>query len=398
MASADGRVTLLGSVLRRSVETVRIEPDETYSEVTVRLWGRGVTLRGRVQGSEIAAPQRGVIRAGQFILSRIDARNGAFGIVPPELDGGVVSNDFPAYIVDASLLDVAFLGWLSRTPAFVQICKAASEGTTNRVRLDESKFLSAGVRLPSLDEQRSIVVHIEHAARLHDEVHRLRSEARVLLDALACTYSAGDFDARDGENVVPLGDVARVVDPNPSHRYPVYVPDGVPIISSSEFSGADGISFGAAKKVSEDFYEATLGRFAVGESDVIFSRKGKIGYARLHPPNLKLAMTHTLCVIQPDTNRIHPRYLLHFARSRRFLDYLGATMNPNVGVPTLGLDVIRSAPVPMTGLDQQKQVVARMDAICRAHGEALAVHDMSDPAFEATLPAILEKTLGPLLN
>ena len=33
-------------------------------------------------------------RRGQFILSRIDARNGALGIVPSELDEAIVTNDF----------------------------------------------------------------------------------------------------------------------------------------------------------------------------------------------------------------------------------------------------------------------------------------------------------------
>src|ERR1043166_662087 len=75
---------------------------------------------------------RFVARTGQFILSRIEARNGAIGIVPPELDGAVVTNDFPLFAPNAGRISIAFLTWLSRTLGFVDLCVRASEGTTNR--------------------------------------------------------------------------------------------------------------------------------------------------------------------------------------------------------------------------------------------------------------------------
>jgi len=67
----------LGEVLRKSEESVPIDPNATYREVTIKLWGKGVILRREASGSEIAAPRRSVVGAGQFILSRIDASNGA---------------------------------------------------------------------------------------------------------------------------------------------------------------------------------------------------------------------------------------------------------------------------------------------------------------------------------
>ena len=77
----------LGDVLCKSEDWIPLTPDTIYQEVTVRLWGKGVNLRRNVAGAEIASAQRLRVRAGQFILSRIDARNGATGIVPDVLDG-----------------------------------------------------------------------------------------------------------------------------------------------------------------------------------------------------------------------------------------------------------------------------------------------------------------------
>lgn len=151
----------LHKILSKSDEVVSLKPDERYQEVTVRLWGKGVTQRRVAMGAEIAASSRTVVRAQQFIVSRIDARNGAFGLVPEELDGAVVSNDFPVFKINTSLVCPSFLEWMSKTKGFVDICKAASEGTTNRVRLKEDRFLAMQVSLPSPKEQQRIVRRIE---------------------------------------------------------------------------------------------------------------------------------------------------------------------------------------------------------------------------------------------
>lgn len=151
----------LGELLKRSDETARVEPNQRYHEVTIKLWGKGVVSRGIVLGSEVVSLRR-FVRANQLILSKIDARNGAIGLVPVELDGALVSNDFPSFsVADADRCSVAFLGWLVRSARFVELCKAASEGTTNRVRIKEERFLGQQIRLPSLAEQEAIVARLD---------------------------------------------------------------------------------------------------------------------------------------------------------------------------------------------------------------------------------------------
>ena len=180
----------LGEVLRKSEELVQIDLNTTYREVTIKLWGKGVVLRRKASGSEIAAPRRSVVRAGQFILSRIDARNGAFGIVPPALDGAVVSNDFPSFKLNTQRIIPEYLGWLSRCAHFVDLCKAASEGTTNRVRLKEEKFLATTIALPPLAEQQRIVARIEELAAKIEEARGLRRQAEEEAEALLMSESA----------------------------------------------------------------------------------------------------------------------------------------------------------------------------------------------------------------
>jgi type I restriction enzyme S subunit len=143
--------------------------------------------------------------------------------------------------------------------------------------------------------------------------------------------------------------------------------------------------------VPASFYEATLGRFGVGDGDVIFSRKGKVGYARLHPVNQQLAMTHTLCVLKPDRSKIDSRYLLHFTRSPMFLEELTGTMNPNVGVPTLGLGVIRDATIPLPPVPEQHHIAAELDTL-QAEVDALKCLQAESAAeLDVLLPSILDR-------
>ncbi len=154
----------LGELISRADETTVLDPLEQYHEVTIKLWGKGVLSRGKVLGSSVVSVRR-VVRTNQLILSKIDARNGAIGLVPPELDGAIVSNDFPSFSFnDLERCVPAFMGWLVRSAPFVELCKAASEGTTNRVRIKEDRFLDQQIALPPLVEQQALVVRLDALA------------------------------------------------------------------------------------------------------------------------------------------------------------------------------------------------------------------------------------------
>src|SRR4051794_11116311 len=89
----------LGDLLTRSGEAAQPAADTEYKEITIRLWGKGVLERGRVSGASVNG-RRFIARKDQFIASRIDARNGAMGVVPDDLDGALVTNDFPLFEVN----------------------------------------------------------------------------------------------------------------------------------------------------------------------------------------------------------------------------------------------------------------------------------------------------------
>lgn len=152
----------LGEILTPETTTEKFNHPENETFMTVKLHGRGAVER-IIGIGKTPKPFTGFrVKSGQFIYSRIDARNGAFAIIPPELDGAVVSKDFPVFSIDPTV-DPGFLNFLCTTPVFEKTIQAKSNGATNRQRIKEDVFLSLKVPLPPLEEQKRIARILEMA-------------------------------------------------------------------------------------------------------------------------------------------------------------------------------------------------------------------------------------------
>jgi type I restriction enzyme, S subunit len=148
----------IGNFLNRNKTQVIVEDSISYKRASIRINGLGITLRDEVLGKNIGTKKQFRIKRGQFLLSKIDARNGAFGVVPIELDNGIITGNFWTFDVDYNIIDPYYLSLLTKTKRFQKLCQTASVGTTNRNYLQEILFLNFEIPLPSLTEQRRILL------------------------------------------------------------------------------------------------------------------------------------------------------------------------------------------------------------------------------------------------
>ena len=210
----------ISAFLRKSEDWVQPEPDRVYQQIRVRLWGKGLTLRARVAGANIAARRQIRASAGQFLISRIDARHGAFGIVPDHLDGALVSNDFPCFDIDERVVLPRYLEWYTRTDRFVDLCRRASEGSTNRVRLNGNQFMDMEIPVPCLYEQRAIVRKLLKLADLLELVRRTVRHSELDLHAIRSNALRQIVSWKEH---LPLGEIAplvrRQVEIDPNQEY-----------------------------------------------------------------------------------------------------------------------------------------------------------------------------------
>jgi len=380
----------LGDLLVRSDEMIEIVPTETYKEVTVRLWGKGIALRQEIAGQQIASERRFRVRTGQFILSRIDARNGAFGIIPDELDGAVVSNDFPTYNAVPNKLLSPFLGWLSRTRKFWDLCKRASEGTTNRVRLQEDKFLSTSISTPPLVEQRRIVAKIEELAKRIDEArgicHRLKAESDFLLrsslrDALA---------SHQDHATVALEEVcAEIIDC--LHSNPIYSDGGVPTLRSPDIGWGD-LFLDSARRTSEHEYQRRTQRGQPKQGDIILVREGGgTGKAGIVENGQRFSLGQRVMMLRPDLNKVIPRFLLYQWLSPLILDdQINARMKGSAS-PHLNIKALRRFDFILPPLAVQRQIVGWIDSVRSRLIDVQQHRRRTLAELDALLPSILDR-------
>ncbi|WP_186408016.1 restriction endonuclease subunit S [Candidatus Accumulibacter aalborgensis] len=371
----------LGDLLVRADETAVLDPMAEYHEVTIRLWGKGIVSRGKVLGSDVVSARR-VVRANQLILSRIDARNGAIGLIPPQLDGAIVSNDFPAFAFrDPERCDAAFIGWLVRSAPFVELCKAASEGTTNRVRIKEDRFLDQKIALPPLAEQQALVARLETLAektrQLQDHLDAAERDAERLLST-RFRAAIANAPLRTMADVAPLVRRQVTIDPETS-----YTELGVRSFFKGTFqrrtvSGAD-FSW-------QDIYR-------VKTNDLIFSNimawEQAIAIARPEDDNCVGNHRMLTCVAAPE--RTVPRFIwYYFTTLEGFAKIEAASPGTAARNKTMTALALMAIEVPLPPLPTQ-QAFDRLQAEVTA---LKAKHTAIRTANAALLPATLERVFA----
>jgi type I restriction enzyme S subunit len=142
----------LGEFLRES----RIPGGDgrTAQKLTVKLYGRGVIAKETTtEGSPNTKYYRR--RSGQFIYSKLDFLNGAFGVVPPELDGRESTLDLPAFDVLPGIDPNWLLAYVTRERFYTGFVDLARGGRKAR-RVPPEELLRIEVPFPPLPEQRRI--------------------------------------------------------------------------------------------------------------------------------------------------------------------------------------------------------------------------------------------------
>lgn len=153
----------LSTYLREVHRPVVLEPEREYTLVTVRRSRGGVQERAVLRGIEVKTPSQFIVKAGDFLISKRQIVHGACGIVPPELDGAVVSNEY-AVLNSNGKIDLEFLRYLSESIYFQQTCFHSSIGVhVEKMIFKTERWLTWPFNIPPLPEQRQIVEVLDGA-------------------------------------------------------------------------------------------------------------------------------------------------------------------------------------------------------------------------------------------
>ncbi|MEQ9237038.1 restriction endonuclease subunit S [Coleofasciculus sp. E2-BRE-01] len=321
------------------------------------------------------------LKEGDILIARMPDPLGRACLFPG-LGGGC------ATVVDVAILrsptaDKHWLMYMINSHVIRRQIESLSAGTT-RTRISRKLFCRVLFPTPSISAQKRIadilraidraIAHTEaliekyqqiKAGLMHDlftrgigadgKLRPPRDEAPELYQESAIGWIPKDW-------VVNLiTSCADVIDPNPSHRNPIYHDEGFPFISTVEFDEFDQIQLDTSRRVIEEIVLEQERRCKLSKSSIAFSRKGTIGETRILPSHLRFALLDSLCVINPVN--INPSFLFYLLRSH-FLKIQIRNMTMGQALPQMSIGRVRELLIPVPQLaDEQEKIESKLNSI-----------------------------------
>jgi type I restriction enzyme S subunit len=379
----------LDDVIKHRNQFIQIDDLDNYKRCRVQLHAQGVVLRDIVSGAEIKTKKQQVCRTGDFLVAEIDAKIGGFGIVPPELDGAIVSSHYFLFVTDENRLDRRFLDFFIRTPYFRDQVKA--QGSTNYAAIRPSDVLGYKIPLPSLAEQRRIVARIEELAAKIGEARGLRMKAGEEIEALFESAVGTIFNQLNLVERKKLSTLTSKIGSGstPTGGRATYPSSGIPFIRSLNVRMRnfqwDGIAF--IDKTTHGIMKGTQ----VKPNDVLLNITGaSIGRVACAPSDLAEANVNQHVAIIRPIETLYTRYLMYWLSQPSIQEFIN---DEQKGATRQGFTKaqIETFEVPLPPLPEQLRIVAYLDALQAKVDTLRRLQAQTGAEMDALMPAVLER-------
>lgn len=369
----------LSEILELAVDPCPVEPDAAYPILGVYGFARGPIARPPVRGSEISATTLYKVKKGQLVYSKLKAFEGAYTVVPPELDGYFTSNEFPAFDIDPDRADHRYLQWLFRQPGVWREIAVGSKGIgARRERVHPDQVLSYQIDLPSLGDQRHIVKKLDRVAALVDE--RRSSIEATERETQALLLKAFQR-AIDGAPLRPMAEVAPLV------RREVEIEATREYTEIGVRSFYNGIFHRRTMPGSEFSWQSL---FWVKEGDLVFSNlmawERAIAVAEAHDEGT--VGNHRMLTCEVNPKLATPGFLMAYFRTYEgFSSIVGHSPGTIARNKTLSSKKLPTILVPTPPLETQKW----FDRLRAKAQEARTIRANTAQDVEALIPAMLHE-------
>ncbi len=228
-------------------------------------------------------------------------------------------------------------------------------GTTFK-EISAKRLGEVQVVLPGLDEQARIVTRIEELfSELDNAVETLEKAKRQLAVYRQAVLINAFSEIPD---VVDMGTLADMVDPQPSHRTPPEVADGIPYIGIGDIDYEHNkINFSDSRKVAIAVLSEHNVRYTVRNGDFIMGKIGTIGKPFQLPLPQNYALSANVILIQPKQQLIIPEFLFWQFASPLVVKQLisGATATSQ---PAFGIKKARKIKIRVCNIAKQEKLLS----------------------------------------
>ena len=211
-------------------------------------------------------------------------------------------------------------------------------------KLNQAKLREIQIPLPPFDVQKEIVAEIEGYQKVIDG-------ARAVVDNYR-PYIAVDPEWPEKE----LSEVTTKITDG-THKTPNYTDSGIPFLRVTDITKSNT----SKKFISEEEHLELIKRCHPQEGDVLYSKNGTIGVAKMIDWKWDFSIFVSLALLKPHRELIDSRYLEHFLNSDTA--YAQATSRSKAGTVTnLHLVDIKTIRIPLPPLETQQAIVAEIEA------------------------------------
>ena len=338
----------LSELINQKTDTEQIVDMENEHYITLSLYGKGARERV-IKDGKYPVPFTGYrVSEGQFIYSRIDARNGAYDIIGPELDGFVVSKDFPVFDINESKVLPHFLRRAVLSDAFINQVKNSSFGATNRMRIKEDIFAGYSIPLPELSKQKEIVDILDRVETIIDS----RQQELQKLDDLIKARFVEMFIAKDFP-ILTLDEVSlskgEYGAQSASIRYDPSRPRYVRITDINDDGTLNNDVVSSANKEDDEQYKLTYG-------DFMFARMGAtVGKTYAYKSGNQIFAGY-LIRYKLDLGKIMPEYLYAYTKLDEYENWVLLNQS-GAAQPGINAKKYGSLKIPVPPIEVQRQFV-----------------------------------------
>lgn len=365
----------IGDFLERQYDSVLIDDLLKYKRITIRTKGQGIELRDETSGAEIGTKNQFRAQSDQFLLSKIDAMNGAFGIVPKKCNGGIITGNFWTYNINEELIRKEYLQLLCIKQTFTEFSIAASEGTTNRKYLREDKFLNLSIYLPPLTEQQRIVSKIEGVKTKLDKIKELRAKQE---NEIAVFRNSIFLNLQNKYDNIPIANVLianrEVVKLNPDATYK----------QVTVKMGHKGVKLRGLIKGSE------IGsvQFLAKENDFIISKiDARNGAMGMIPADLEGGVVTNDFPLFSFTDDVDPKFFYYFSNTYYFDEACKKASEGTTNRKRLKMNRFLDILIPLPSIGEQIKIVKSLEYL----GDIKQAYIQQNQQLTELLPSLLDK-------
>jgi len=146
----------IGQWLKLAERPIVLQDEEEYQLVTIRRGFGGVDSRGSFLGKNVLVKNYFIVKTGDFIISKRQIAHGACGIVPPELDGAVVSNEYNVFLPQDGT-NIQMFNLMMQLPHYKRLFYLMSDGVhIEKLLFKTQDWMKRTLAMPLLKEQKKI--------------------------------------------------------------------------------------------------------------------------------------------------------------------------------------------------------------------------------------------------